>query len=118
MSLDPLKQTPLRYCSHDVLLGQVCSACDFTMEMEKPYRPVFAGFTPDGERIILYKHFQREAELHIQRPDGELWALSPGSEVHTRFEMDTQLFHIQIKSPEWSGTAAGSRWDLEEAERR
>lgn len=115
MTLDPLKQTPVRCCPHDVPLGQICSDCAM---MDKPYVPVFAGVTPDGERIILYKHFQRETELHIQKPDGELWALSPGSEVHTRFELDTQRFRIEIKSPEWTGVAEGSSWDLMEAERR
>jgi hypothetical protein len=82
------------------------------------YIHVFAGRTPEDEWIILYKNVNVESELHIQRPDGELWALSPGSEVCMRFELDTQLLHLYVKSPEWTGSAKGSKEDLLYAEAR
>lgn len=80
--------------------------------MANQYRPVFAGQTKAGEKIVLYKRIGNETELHIQRPDGELWALSPGAEIETRFDLIDELFHIQIKSPEWSGKASGTKHDL------
>lgn len=82
------------------------------------YVPVFAGKTPEDEYIVLYKNIDNESELSILRPDGELWALSPDSEVFTRFELDTQLMHLMVKSSEWTGTATGSKDDILHAEAR
>lgn len=85
---------------------------------EKVYRPVFAGKTPEDEDIVVYVHIYREEELHILRPDGELWALSPGSEVEMTFSVLTGFLSIKIESPEWTGTAKGNRIDLLKAEFR
>lgn len=87
----------------------------------KLYQPVFSG-TVDGsdrdQQITVYKHVDKEEELFLELGDGVLHALPPGTEVYTRFEMDTQRFHIQINSPVWSGQATGDRWHLMEADAR
>lgn len=65
--------------------------------------PVFAGYTPEGEKIVLYK---KGSEIHIMRPDGEVWALSPGSEVEwVNHFSATEPDRVRIVSPEWTGTA-------------
>lgn len=104
----------------------------------KSYKPVFAGRTPDDEKIVIYidepsamedvpilNNVRRVATspvtLFIERPDGEIWALSPGSEVMVT-EIDSAdpaigyHRHVSITSPEWTGTAVGSREDLFNAE--
>lgn len=78
--------------------------------------PVFAGKTPDGESIVLYKNAEREDEIHLQRPDGELCALSPGFSTLMWFDMDRACLRIRITSPEWSGTASGTDEDLLQVE--
>lgn len=85
---------------------------------EKTLFPVFAGKTEDGEGVIIYRRRGVIEELHILRPDGELWALSPNATIHTWVDPDTEVIHIRIESPEWSGKAIGSRRDLIEAEAR
>lgn len=83
----------------------------------KRYHPVFAGKTDNDEKIIVYKN-RLDNTFHIQRPDGEFWALGPDSEVIEVYDMDRELYHISIKSSEWTGTAKGGRADLLEAEAR
>lgn len=85
---------------------------------EKVYHPVFTGKSKNNRIVTIYKHRDKEDELHITVDDGELQALPPGSEVFTRFELETQLFIIQINSEVWSGTAIGDRWDLLTVEAR
>lgn len=68
-------------------------------------QPIFVGNTEDGERIVLYK--QGEV-IHILRPDKELWALSPGSMVTSWDDPATMDVHVNVDSPEWSGTARGN----------
>lgn len=81
------------------------------------YRPVFSGKTNDDTKITLYKHAEREDELWISLDEGELLPLG-AAEVYTGFDLDTQLFHIQINSRVWSGMAKGNRWDLMKAQGR
>jgi len=76
------------------------------------YVPVFSGKTQDDEQIVLYKNATNESELHIKRPDGELWALSHGSEVEMGFNPNKQLLQLSVRSPEWTGQAEGSGDDL------
>lgn len=83
---------------------------------EKTYLPVFVGKTSEGEKISVYKHRILENHLHILLSDGKLYALGPDTEIITRFEIDTQLFHIYIKSAVWTGFAKGSHYDLVSAE--
>jgi hypothetical protein len=78
----------------------------------KTYQPVFAGFTPEGKKVVLYKHRARETELHIRTPDGKLWALSPGSKTFMRFDQFTELLVLKVETPQWTGVAKGSRYDL------
>lgn len=70
--------------------------------------PIFAGSTPDRELIVLYK--SPDELFHLMRPDGEIWALSPGAHIDMHFFLDVTELHIQ--SPEWTGTAKGTREDL------
>lgn len=84
----------------------------------KVLRPVFAGQTQEGEKITLYQHIDTPEELHLLRPDGEMWVLSPGSEVKTWVERDMEVMVVEIESPEWTGQARGSRWDLLSADAR
>lgn len=87
----------------------------------KQYQPVFSGIVDGSDReqqITVYKHRDREEDLFIEFDDDVLHALPPGTEVYTRFDMDTQRFHIQINSPVWSGTAIGDKWQLMEADSR
>lgn len=78
--------------------------------------PVFSGWTEDNENIILYQHMDRPDEIHIQRPDGELLALSPKAEITFAFtwnaQSETDKTWVNIESPEWTGEATGSRRDL------
>lgn len=87
-------------------------------EKEKKYIPVFVGKTSEGESITIYKHADREHELHILRPDGELWALSPSAAICTSFDIVDQVTRVRVVSPEWTGSARGSREDLIKAEAR
>lgn len=83
-----------------------------TDEDVKKLRPVFTGWTAEAEEISLYQHADREEELHILLPNGELFELSPGAEVSTLFDPTSQEMRIDIVSPEWTGQAKGSKWDL------
>lgn len=76
--------------------------------------PIFAGYTPDadGELIVLYQCDAKATELYLQHSNGEIWALSPGAEVVYWYE-DSQFAHISIQSPEWSGSAIGSKVEIE-----
>lgn len=80
-------------------------------ERPKLYTPVFSGKTFAAERVILYQH-RRDLSLHIVRPDGEFWALSPNSKVHLINEMVLDKIFLSIESPEWTGSAKGCRADL------
>lgn len=80
------------------------------------YAPIFVGQTEEGERIVLYNLVGHEDSLHIKRPDGELWALSPGAKVEMGFESTEAKLHISIQSPEWTGKATGTHRDLIEEE--
>jgi hypothetical protein len=74
--------------------------------------PFFAGKTEEGESIILYR---RGAEIHIQLPNGKLWALPPEESEFTSWESPaTERMYFKIESPVWSGTASGTRKDLVE----
>lgn len=88
------------------------------MPLQQKYIPVFAGKTPEDKTIILYKHVDHEDDMHIQRPDGQLWALSPGAKMKMEFDIGSDKLRISIESPEWTGTAIGTRKDLLEAESR
>jgi hypothetical protein len=81
---------------------------------EKPYRPIFAGESPDGY-VVLYRYGNDEEDLYLLRPDGTFWALSPMSEVNMMFDVSDDLIYIAVKSPEWTGTAVGTKQDLVEA---
>lgn len=93
----------------------------------------FAGKTPEDEEIILYvdepnekdfvltrpsKRLPPRPEYFIKRPDGETWAISPGSTMVTWEDTDWfgTIYCIRIESPEWTGTAKGTRKDLIRAE--
>lgn len=75
------------------------------------YRPIFVGKTKDDEKIVVYMNVDNYRELHIKRPDGQLWALGPGSEVNWMHEpyrgFSTNIVHIQLKSEAWTGEALG-----------
>jgi hypothetical protein len=83
--------------------------------IRKKYSPVFAGRTTAGETVVLYKTVGAEGELHILRPDGELWALSPGSEIEMGFDIINSAFQLSVKSPEWTGKATATKKDLLDA---
>lgn len=90
-------------------------------EIRKAIRlmPVFVGQTDDGEKIVLYKNIRdagKEDELHLKRPDGELWALSPGSTVVMDFDLTAAKLTLSVRSPEWTGSARGTHKELKEEE--
>lgn len=94
---------------------------------------VFAGKTPEGEKISLYVEAPNEKDFvlsqptkrlppreayFIKRPDGETWALSPQAKIFLwENEGEPYTTRIKIESPEWTGTAKGTRVDLTRAER-
>lgn len=79
------------------------------------YIPIFVGFTGDTEKIVLYRKANSE-ELHIKRPDGELWAIDPGSNICIIDGLEDNEMRLQITSQAWSGEAIGSRLDVAEEE--
>jgi hypothetical protein len=81
---------------------------------ETLYRPVFVGYTQAAEKIVVY--MDRNDQLHIRRPDGELWALSHGSQYTVFRDPTTDIFRLSIESPEWTGIAVGTKKDLIEEE--
>lgn len=85
---------------------------------EMKYIPTFAGKTAEGEKIILYTHVDKDTEVYIERDDGELWALSPNAKLKIEFGISSSFINISIESPEWTGTATGSREDLMELKAR
>lgn len=87
-------------------------------ETRKTLEPVFVGRTPDDEKIVIYKHVDNESQLHILRPDGELWALSPNRTITTLFNSSDAKMHVKVESPEWSGSAKGDPHDLFEEDMR
>lgn len=74
-------------------------------------RPIFVGDTPTGERIVLYQH---GGELHLKRPDGEIWALGPSSIIDSWDSAFESFTHIKIQSDAWTGEATGTKRDLVE----
>lgn len=84
----------------------------------KPLRPIFTGHTEENEEISLYQHVDKEEEIHILLPNGELWALSPGSEVSTLFDPTSNEMRVDVVSKEWTGQAKGSKWETLETPAR
>lgn len=85
--------------------------------------PVFAGKTSVGEEVILYRKAQHPIdanlpEYHIQRPDGELWALSPGAVIGMWEDPTTAIIHLSVYAAEWRGAATGSKEDTVSAKVR
>lgn len=80
----------------------------------KPLRPIFTGHTAEDEEISLYQHVNKPEEIHILLPNGELWALSPGAEVSTLYDANTYEMRVDVVSPEWTGQARGTKWELME----
>jgi hypothetical protein len=94
------------------------------------WRVVFAGRTDEGEEITVYMREEVDEgfipkdvvslpappEIHIRKPDGKKWALSPGSTILTWGDFDQGLhvktINIKIDSPEWSGQASGTIQDI------
>lgn len=79
--------------------------------------PVFSGKTAEDERVVLYK--DRESmidKFHIKRPDGEVWALSHGSELVWYVDRVTEVHYLTLVSPEWSGSAKGTWVEVIEEE--
>lgn len=73
------------------------------------YIPKFVGFTKDAEKIVLYKLGD---DFYLLRPDKTMVALSRRSEISTYFDEVVGTMHVGITSPEWTGTATGTRFDL------
>jgi hypothetical protein len=96
----------------------------------------FVGYTDAEEEIVLYvedpadetdyvflhNHDVRNPiyrrDFFLKLPNGEVWALSPESTITVWDDLteSQELTHIMIKSPEWTGTAKGTRKDLMRAE--
>lgn len=83
---------------------------------ERSTRPVFAGYTEDKQLVILY--VRASGEFFLQRPDGEVWALSPKSEVNFVQSLEHSGDQLTVRSPEWTGIAYGDRKALFEAPHR
>lgn len=82
---------------------------------EKRYRPIFVGFTEEEKKLVLYAKDGRDQDFHIQRPtDGQLWALSPGANIDWVADVANNCTILTITSPEWTGTAKGSKKDVVE----
>lgn len=84
----------------------------------KDLSPIFTGTTREGEEITLYQHVNRPEEIHILLPNDELWALGPGAKVSTWSDSVRNEMRVDIVSPQWTGQATGSRWDLLRADGR
>lgn len=102
--------------------------------MPSQRKVAFAGKTEEGEEIVLYyedpavyedeKSFVLSRptnrvsidrrEFFLKLPNGEVWALSPYAEITVWDDEDPSTYatHVKIESPEWSGTAKGTREDL------
>jgi len=80
------------------------------------YMPVFVGQTEDNQKVVLYKELADESKLYIKLADGELWALSPGTEVEMWFDMGEDRLNLRVVAiplaPHWQGRATGTRRDL------
>jgi len=81
-------------------------------------RPVFTGKTVNGEEITIYQHVNRPTEIHILLPNNELCKLSASAEVNTWMDFGKEEMRVDIVSPEWTGQARGSKWDLLSVEMR
>lgn len=88
------------------------------------YMPVFAG-KDDGDKatkVVIYREvleddlqvfgFSFGEQLYIKVGDGELWAISPGGDVTMWNTIGVDLLHIEVASPEWRGTATGTKAEL------
>lgn len=75
------------------------------------YIPTFVGTTENDEKVVLYKNIDSPHELHIRCPDGELWALGPGSFVFMETGLDDRI-RLEVSSTPWTGKAVGTRSDL------
>lgn len=84
---------------------------DMLRGSDKIYYPLFSGKSEDGGKVVIYIHMLNDT-LHIVRPDGEFWALSPGAVIEDHWDVDRYIYTIKVTSPEWTGTAKGSRVDL------
>jgi len=88
------------------------------MDGQKIFRPVFAGHTDEGKKVILYIREGSRGEYHIQRPDGEFMPLTPGYDLTSWRDPFADSVSIILKSEEWCGTATGFKRDIVEAEMR
>lgn len=80
------------------------------------YIPVFSGKTEEDKKLVLYNRLGKDTEFYIKHADGELQALSPGSKVEMTFDPRNATHQLSVRSPEWTGTATGTRRDLIEEE--
>lgn len=92
--------------------------------------PVFAGRSEEGELYTLYKEkaledplqyvpldwrpktYQEMETFHLRLPDGEIWALAPGSVITTWDDIETSFWYMKIESEVWTGILRGSRQEL------
>lgn len=89
-----------------------------SVKLLRNLRPVFTGTTEMGDEITLYQHVDRPEEIHILRPDGELWAVGPEGEINTWLDPTKNEMRVDINSTIWTGQARGSKWDLLQADAR
>jgi hypothetical protein len=107
--IPPLDEGPLR----DLYFKQkAAEMMHDPVRFLKDLRPVFTGKTEENEEITLYQHIDRPEEIHILRPDGELWAIEPGGEITTWMDPTKNEMRVDINSNVWRGQARGQRWDL------
>jgi len=82
------------------------------------YRPAFVGTSSQQEKIIIFQREGTVDEYYIQIDYGDMVILSPGTKMVTWVDEAKSLFHLVMRSPEWSGSAIGSRQELMEVNRR
>lgn len=82
-----------------------------TDENVRKLRPIFTGWTAESEEITLYQHADKEEEIHILLPNGEMWVLNPGDEVSTFFDPSSNEMRVDVVSDIWTGQAKGTKWD-------
>lgn len=77
------------------------------------YRPIFSGHDEEARKVVFYQNVTNPNEIHVKKPNGDLWALSPGAHITWQHnKVDDDKVYVEVVSPEWTGAAVGTRAEL------